>query len=411
MAATRKDLRGRSLRKGEMQRKSDKRYAYSYRDPLGKRKYVYANDLVSLREKEKELLKNQLDGLDIYVSGKATVNMVFDRYISLKTNLRETTKSNYIYMYDRFVRDTFGKKKIASIKYSDVMQFYNYLLNEREVQISTVDTVHCLLHPTFQLAVRDEIIRINPTDGVMADLKRNSGRKTGVRHALTLLQQRAFMDYIAVHPVYYHWWPLFTVLLGTGCRIGEALGLRWEDLDYDKRTISINHSLVYYPVGNDRSTTLHISKPKTEAGIRLIPMLDSVKDAFDMIREEQKEECWEQIEIDGMTGFIFYNRFGNALNPACVNRTIKRIVSSYNAEEEINAKKERRDPLLLPNFSAHILRHTFCTRLCENETNLKVIQSVMGHKDIQTTMDIYAEATEEKKQETFERLASKIDVF
>lgn len=411
MAATRKDLRGRSLRKGEVQRKSDKRYAYSYRDPLGQRKYVYANDLVSLREKEKELLKNQLDGLDIYVSGKATVNMVFDRYISLKTNLRETTKSNYIYMYDRFVRDTFGKKKIASIKYSDVMQFYNYLLNEREVQISTVDTVHCLLHPTFQLAVRDEIIRINPTDGVMADLKRNSGRKTGVRHALTLPQQRAFMDYIAVHPVYYHWWPLFTVLLGTGCRIGEALGLRWEDLDYDKRTISINHSLVYYPVGNDRSTTLHISKPKTEAGIRLIPMLDSVKDAFDMIREEQKEEGWEQIEIDGMTGFIFYNRFGNALNPACVNRTIKRIVSSYNAEEEINAKKERREPLLLPNFSAHILRHTFCTRLCENETNLKVIQSVMGHKDIQTTMDIYAEATEEKKQETFERLASKMDVF
>jgi integrase len=219
------------------------------------------------------------------------------------------------------------------------------------------------------------------------------------------------MDYIAVHPVYYHWWPLFTVLLGTGCRIGEALGLRWEDLDYDKRTISINHSLVYYPVGNDRSTTLHISKPKTEAGIRLIPMLDSVKDAFDMIREEQKEEGWEQIEIDGMTGFIFYNRFGNALNPACVNRTIKRIVSSYNAEEEVNAKKERREPLLLPNFSAHILRHTFCTRLCENETNLKVIQSVMGHKDIQTTMDIYAEATEEKKQETFERLASKMDVF
>lgn len=57
------------------------------------------------------------------------------------------------------------------------------------------------------------------------------------------------------------------------------------------------------------------------------------------------------------------------------------------------------------------LRHTFCTRLCENETNLKVIQSVMGHKDIQTTMDVYAEATEQKKQESFERLAAKLDIF
>ena len=103
MATTRKDLRGRTLRKGEMQRSSDKRYAYSYKDPLGRRKYIYANDLVTLREKETQLTKNQLDGLDIYVAGKATVNFVFDRYMSLKTNLRQTTRSNYLYMYDRFV--------------------------------------------------------------------------------------------------------------------------------------------------------------------------------------------------------------------------------------------------------------------------------------------------------------------
>lgn len=59
----------------------------------------------------------------------------------------------------------------------------------------------------------------------------------------------------------------------------------------------------------------------------------------------------------------------------------------------------------------HHLRHTFCTRLCENETNLKVIQSIMGHRNIETTMDIYAEATEEKKQESFENLAAKLDIF
>lgn len=84
MATTRKDLRGRTLRKGEMQRSSDKRYAYSYTDPLGRRKYIYANDLVTLREKEARLTKDQMDGLDIYVAGKATVNFVFDRYMSLK---------------------------------------------------------------------------------------------------------------------------------------------------------------------------------------------------------------------------------------------------------------------------------------------------------------------------------------
>ena len=242
MATTRKDLRGRTLRKGEMQRSSDKRYAYSYKDPLGRRKYIYANDLVTLREKETQLTKDQLDGLDIYVAGKATVNFVFDRYMSLKTNLRQTTRSNYLYMYDRFVRDTFGKKKIAVIRYSDVLQFYNYLLDKQDLQVNTLESVHTLLHPTFQLAVRDEIIRKNPTDGVLTEIKKSSEQTTDVRHALTIPQQRAFMEHIANHPVYCHWWPLFTVLLGTGCRIGEALGLRWDDLDYERRTININHS-------------------------------------------------------------------------------------------------------------------------------------------------------------------------
>ena len=283
-------------------------------------------------------------------------------------------------------------------------------MNEADIALGTLDSIHCLLHPTFQLAVRDEIIRKNPSDGVIKEISKRAGKSRGVRHALTIEQQRAFMDYIANHPVYYHWWPLFTVLLGTGCRIGEAIGLRWDDLDFEKRTISINHSLVYYPVGDSRTSVLRVSKPKTDAGIRTIPMLDIVYDAFQMEREEQEETGANETEIDGMKGFVFVNRNGTAPNPQAINRTIKRIISSYNAEEIIKAKKQRSEPVILPDFSCHHLRHTFCTRLCENETNLKVIQSIMGHRNIETTMDIYAEATEQKKQESFENL-SKLNIF
>lgn len=384
---------------------------YTYTDPLGRRKFIYANDLTQLREKEEKLLKDQLDGLDIYVAGKATLNETFDRYISTKYNLRESTRSSYLYTYDHYVRDTFGLKRIAEIKYSDVLQFYYHLLNQQGISLGTLDSVHCLLHPTFQLAVRDEIIRKNPTDGVMKEISRESGKNRGVRHALTIEQQRCFMEYIANHPVYYHWWPMFTILLGTGCRIGEALGLRWQDLDFEKRVISINHSLVYYPANGSNKCVLRVSLPKTDAGIRTIPMLDIVKDAFEMLYEEQKENGFNETEIDGITGFIFCNRFGSVPNPQTVNHTIKRIASNYNADEMVQAKKEHRDPIILPNFSCHHLRHTFCTRLCENETNLKVIQSIMGHKNIETTMDIYAEATEKKKQESFENLAAKLDIF
>lgn len=411
MAKTRKDLRGRSLRKGEVQRASDKRYMYTYTDPLGRRKFIYANDLTQLREKEEKLLKDQLDGLDIYVAGKATLNETFDRYISTKYNLRESTRSSYLYTYDHYVRETFGLKRIAEIKYSDVLQFYYHLLNQQGISLGTLDSVHCLLHPTFQLAVRDEIIRKNPTDGVMKEISRESGKNRGVRHALTIEQQRCFMEYIANHPIYYHWWPMFTILLGTGCRIGEALGLRWQDLDFENRVISINHSLVYYPANGSNKCVLRVSLPKTDAGIRTIPMLDIVKDAFEMLYEEQKENGFNETEIDGMSGFIFCNRFGSVPNPQTVNHTIKRIANNYNADEVVRAKKEHRDPIILPNFSCHHLQHTFCTRLCENETNLKVIQSIMGHKNIETTLDIYAEATEKKKQESFENLAAKLDIF
>ncbi len=410
MAKTRKDARGRTLKKGEVQRKEDNLYIYNYTDPLGRRRFIYAPDLVTLREKEKQLLKDQLDGLDTYAAGRSSVNEAFDRYMSSKYNLKDHTKSGYLYTYDHFVRDTFGMKKLKDIKYSDVMQFYNYLLNDRGISYNTLDSVHTLLHPTFQLAVRDDIIRKNPTDGVMKEIAQNGGRNKGVRRALTIEQQRAFMDFIANDPVYLHWWPMFTVLLGTGCRIGEAIGLRWEDLDFEKRIISINHTLVYYQREDDKTCVMRVSTPKTEAGIRTIPMMDMVYDAFQMLYEEQLENGFNETEIDGMTGFIFCNRFGGVPNPLTVNRTIKRIVANYNNREILEAAKKHREPLLLPEFSCHQLRHTFCTRLCENETNLKVIQSVMGHRDIATTMDIYTEATDRKKKESFEKL-SQLDVF
>lgn len=412
MAKARKDNRGRALRKGESQR-TDNTYVYTYTDPFKKRRFVYAKDLQTLREKQDKLKKEQLDGLDTYLAGNATLNFVFDRYMSTKYDLRKTTKSNYLYMYNHFVREGFGERLIAELKYSDVKYFYLYLLNDKGLQANTVDTIHTILHPTFQLAVRDDIIRKNPSDGVMAEIKRKAGKNKGVRHALTIEQQRAFLNYIANEPVFSHWLPLFTVLLGTGCRIGEIIGLRWKDVDYENRIININHSVVYYAVAGapTKKSVFQVSLPKTDAGIRDVPMMDEVYEALQQEYEYQRDNGFNSTTIDGMTGFIFCNRFGNVHNPQTVNRTIKRILENYNAEEMVNAKKERRQPVILPHFSCHHLRHTFCTRLCENESNLKVIQAVMGHANIETTMDIYAEATAEKKKEAIESLSKNMKLF
>lgn len=167
----------------------------------------------------------------------------------------------------------------------------------------------------------------------------------------------------------------------------------------------INHNLVYR-VQEDGTCTNHVNSPKTKAGIRIIPMLDEVFDAFLEEYQYQKVIGFCTDEIDGYSGFVFCTGDGKVYLPNAINRTIRSICADYNKEEESKAKEENRDPVLLPKFSCHILRHTFCTRFCENETNLKVIQEIMGHADISTTMDVYAEATQEKKKESMTSLQS-----
>ena len=122
----------------------------------------------------------------------------------------------------------------------------------------------------------------------------------------------------------------------------------------------------------------------------------------------QKCMGFESETIDGYTNFVFLTDGGSVITASSVNRAIKLIIKAHNEAEEAKAEEEGREAVMLPDFSAHILRHTFCTRLCENETNLKFIQSVMGHSDISTTMDIYADATDEKKQEIMTNLQGKI---
>ena len=412
MPKARRDSKGRTLRKGESRRKSDGLYIYTYTDPTGKRKYVYASDLVKLREKEEEIKRDQLDGIGAYVEGRATVNYVFDRYIKTKRDLRESTRSNYLYTYDHYVRNGFGKRLIVEVKYSEVLYFYQTLMDERGLSVSTIESIQTVLFPTFELAVRDDIIRKNPCAKVMGELKRNSDSKPGKRKALQRNQQKAFVDFLG-KPEQLIWRPIFTVLLGTGCRVGEAVCLQWDDVDMERRVVYINHTLSYISrrTGKKRCEYV-VAPPKSAMGKRSIPMLEAVYQAF--LEEKANQEALgrhcAQV-VDGLDDFIFCNRFNSVVNPSSLNDALRRIISDYNCKEEIAAKREHREAVMLPGFSCHNLRHTFCTRLCESGTNIKAIQAIMGHADIETTMNIYADVTEDMKEKAISDLSDEFDMF
>lgn len=409
MAVSRKDSRGYALRSGECQR-ADGRYSYSYTDRNRKRHTIYGKDLVELRKKEQGIRRDLEDGLDPQRAERVTVNEVYDSYIKQKYDLKATTRTNYIYTYDHFIRDTFGRRRLASVHYSDVRQFYYSLIMEEKLSPATIDNVHTQLHPAFQMAVRNGLIRTNPAAGVLGEIKKSHLWYKPKRKSLTVAEQKAFMNFLYSNHQYQGWKPIITILIGTGMRIGECLGLRWEDLDFENRFIDVNHNLVHRRVDKEGGT-LHINSPKTEAGCRKIPMIKEVYEAFLEEYELQRITGFCTQEIEGYSGFVFANSEGTVTIPSEVNRAIHSITADYNNEETAKAKAEKREPLLLPDFSAHHLRHTFCTRFCENETNIKVIQSVMGHKDIQTTMDIYADCSEEKKKEVIEKMEDKIFVI
>ena len=420
--AERRDTKNRLLGKGEYQ-KSDGRYMYRYVDSKGNSRFVYSWTLTQtdrppkgkhsekcLRELEKEIAKDLQDEIDSFKAKKMTLNAFYEDYIEQKQELKTSTRTNYKYMYKKYVWDSIGRRKLPEIKYSDIKKFYNHLIREVGFKPNSMETIHTILHPIFATAVRDGYIRVNPTDGVMAEIKKSNDWEKPKRHALSVSEQEAFVEFTKSHSVYSHWLPLFTVLLGTGCRVGEVVGLTWDDCDFKNGIININHSLIYRPDEYTGKSGFYISTPKTKAGEREIPMFEAVKKALLNERMRQMREGFNQTVIDGYSGFIFSNRFNGVLSPHNINRAIERITRDYNVEESELAVRQNREPLLLPHFSVHNLRHTFCTRMCENESNIKVIQEIMGHSDISTTMDVYNEATRDKKKESFAGLEGKMKI-
>lgn len=420
MAKERRDNKNRILWKGEYQRK-DGRYMYKYKDAAGESRFVYSWTLTQtdrppkgrqaetcLRELEKEISRDLVDDIDRFQAQKMSLNDCFDKYIAQKKGLKRTALANYKCMYEKYVRNDIGTKKISNIKYSDIKKFYTSLLFDKNLKPNSVGVINSVLHPIFSIAVRDNYIRTNPADGVFAEISKDNHFEQVKRHALTEPQQEAFITYIKNHKIYKRWYQLFAVMLGTGCRVGEISGLKWEDCDFDNNTISIKRSVSYLHSEEENKYKKYISSPKTSGSVRIIPMFVDVRNALLEEKEKQAQLIQSGKISDKHSEFVFTNRSGEILIRHNVNEAICNIVRSYNRTETEAANKEGREPLLLPNFTVHQLRHTFCTRLCENETNLKVVQEIMGHSNISTTMNIYNEATIDMKKKSFTQLEGKI---
>lgn len=429
MAKSRKDSKGRVLRPGESEtiKNGKSYYTYRYKDTAGERASVSAPTLPDLRKKEEALKADFFNGLSTGRDREKTVAEMCDIYLDTKFNLKSTTLNNYRYMVDHFIRDQkIGKMKITEVKKSDIQKYYGDLLKNGlptdkeskhgrkrdQIKPATIENIQTILHPVFQRAIDDGYIFRNPTQNIIPELKNSDLWDKMKREALTPQQQAAFFDYIRDNPIYSHWTPLFTFMFGTGCRVGEIIGATWDDVSLKEGVFTISHNLVYHRVyDEDYKMKWTMNTPKTKGSQREIPLMSDVKSTLVMLKKELWTNPMPPIEIDGKSyNIIFRNRFGSNYIPSEINRAIKRIVRDYNKQEEVKAAQEDREPLLLPDFSCHVIRHTTGTRIWENTGDLNLTKDFLGHSDISTTANIYVDVQREKRKEAIKEIEKKIKI-
>lgn len=407
----RKDNKGRALLRNEYQLKNGS-YNYRYFDEVtGKRKCItswrlLSEDVSPDPNDERDCLRN----LELIIENAQkryrrklpkpgyTLNDYWEKYLSLKCEVAESTLVTYIYMYNKHIRTDLGKRLVTAIREPDVKKFYIRKIGEGGLSISYVEHMANIIEPVLELAVKEGLIDINPARGVIKELRRRKDWNPKVREALTEKEQQALVNFIANSFLYKSFLPCLTVFLGTGMRSGELAGLTWNDIDFDDNTVSVNHTL-NYKIALNGKCIYYISYPKSRKGVRKIPMLREVREVFEELYRRRDDFNKEyQPVVDGYTEFIFRDLKGNLMKSDRFNRVLRNAVNEYNLLEEATAVLEKREPNLLPKITCHHLRHTFCTRLIQNGISIGTVQYLMGHSHASTTLKIYLSVSQSRNK-------------
>ena len=389
----RTDSRGRILNTGESPR-TDGRYAYKYLNTDGNPKFLYSWRLnetdplpkgkrpcKSLREKEKEILRDSMDGIDS-VGKKMTLWQLYEKQNALKPRVRKGTIQGRKQLMDILKGDKLGYMSIEKIKPSDAKK-WAIRMKEKGYAYQTIDNHKRSLKAAFYTAINDDLVRKNPFNWALSDVIEND---TVPKTALTEEQINVLLKYIRSDSVYHRYYRAIIVLLNTGLRISELCGLTVKDIDFEKGFIDISHQITHDKDG------YHIVPPKTENGIREIPMLEPVREA--LAEEIQTRENVQFLEVDGYSDFIFLNQKGLPMYATAYSMVFSYMIKKYNKYHNKN----------LPPITPHTLRYTFCTNMANRKMTPNTLQYIMGHKNITMTLGYYAHGSAESARAEMKEL-------
>ena len=393
----RRDSKNRKLWNGESQDK-DGRYVYKYTDAFGKRKALYSWRLtesdatpkgkrkdLSLREKEKVLQKKVADGI-VPDGGNLTVLELVKCYVLQKRGVRHSTEASYKFVINIIAKEAFGQKRIDKVKLSDAKAWMIKLQDDGR-GYSSIHTIRGVVRPAFQMALDDNLICRNPFEFQLSTVVVND---SVVREAITRKQEKQFLDFVKNDKSFCRYYDGIYILFHTGLRISEFAGLTISDIDFEKRRINVTHQLQ-----RKRNMEYIIVEPKTEAGVRQIPMTDDVYDCFQRIIANRKKPKVEPM-IDGRTGFLYLDKNEMPMVAFHWERYFQHIREKYDRIYKVQ----------MPVITPHVCRHTFCSNMAKSGMNPKTLQYIMGHSDISVTLNTYTHVKFEDAEEEMKKVAN-----
>ncbi len=394
------DKNGKQLPKGITWVENKKRYMA---------RFTYQGTPYTLYDKELKVIKKKLADkryeVEHGLTGKAdkiTLNKWYEVWLAdyKKNKIKDTTIQTYQTLYDNHIRNTLGKRILAQIKPIHIQKLYNDFI-ENGYATSSLQTLHALMNNLLSVAVGNDLLMKNPSKATVRPTVEQKDKRVLSEEEQTYLQAYIRQDEWQFYE------PIITTMLGTGMRVGEVLGLKWEDVDFDNNTISINRTLVYIKNKQTGKYGFEEQTPKTKNSRRTIPLYPHVAKALKRQKVNQSyiklHGNWKPQENFGT--LVFTGSKGQPQQTASIQTILNKIVKAINEKENKKALEENRTPVLMEHLHPHALRHSFATRCFEADIPPKTVQMLLGHANIQITLDLYTHVSEAKKLQDMQKLA------
>lgn len=368
-------------------------------DSTGKqlRKSVYAKTKTKLIEKMNKL-KAEFINNDISQNNNVTIYEIAKHY--LETRYKANQISLVSLLRGRNTLNIINTLEFVHIPIQKVTnnQISNELLNITDYSNSVISKIYGLLSTAYNQAVINNIVKSNPFLIKDAILRVKSNKENKKIEALTIDEQKAFINELERTKDEYR--DVFYVAIYTGARIGEILALFGSNINLETNYITINKTLTK----SENEKPVIGKTTKTYAGTREIPITKHLIPIISKYASDKDE--------------LIFTKNNKIIDPSTINTHFKKICKDANIKTLINPNKKvyKKAGIINVNLktssvNTHMLRHTFATRCIEAGVSAVALSRILGHKDIQTTLNTYTSVFNKFKEDELNKINIYLDII